>query len=145
MGNGLRVGSSSLVADLRDKTIIIIGVVVDSLCTAIRKVDRVRSLHNTSAIIGLCLVEGSSRVVISNSIVVAVGRHLSKVRGSIGSSTVGRGMGNDRGSMVSRGCMVSRGSMVSRGGIGRGSMDSMGERMTNHTSGTMESVGRVRD
>merc|ERR1711892_608771 len=77
MSNSLRVGSSSLVADLRDKTIIVIGVVVDSLCTAVRKIDRVRSLHNTSAIIGLCLVEGSSRVVVSNSIVVAVGGHLS--------------------------------------------------------------------
>merc|ERR1712128_79687 len=77
MSNSRRVGSSSLVADLRDKTIIVIGMVVDSLNTAIRKVDRVRSLHNTSAIIGLCLVEGSSRVVISNSIVVAVGGHLS--------------------------------------------------------------------
>merc|ERR1712123_387098 len=108
---GRRIGSSSLVADLRDKTIIIIGVVVDSLDTAIRKVDRVRSLHNTSAIIGLCLVEGSSRVVISNSIVVAVGGHLSYNRGSI--------------------C---------RGSIGRSSMDSMGKRVTNHTSGTMESV-----
>merc|ERR1711892_40400 len=77
VGSGMRVGSSSLVADLRDKTIIVIGMVVDSLGTAVRKVDRVRSLHNTSAIIGLCLVEGSSRVVISNSIVVAVGGHLS--------------------------------------------------------------------
>merc|ERR1711935_965443 len=77
MSNSWRVGSSSLVADFRDKTIIVIGVVVDSLDTAIRKVDRVRSLHNTSAIIGLCLVESSSRVVISNSIVVAVGGHLS--------------------------------------------------------------------
>merc|ERR1712106_1221501 len=77
MGNGLGIGSSSLVADIRDKTIIVIGMVVDSLCTAIRKVDRVRSLHNTSAIIGLCLVECSSRVVVSNSIVVAVGGHLS--------------------------------------------------------------------
>merc|ERR1711935_1261625 len=77
MRHSRRVGSSSLVADFRDKTIIVIGVVVDSLDTAIRKVDRVRSLHNTSAIIGLCLVESSSRVVISNSIVVAVGGHLS--------------------------------------------------------------------
>merc|ERR1712106_1050605 len=77
MSNSWRVGSSSLVADFRDKTIIVIGVVVDSLDTAIRKVDRVRSLHNTSAIIGLCLVESSSRVVVSNSIVVAVGGHLS--------------------------------------------------------------------
>merc|ERR1712106_233516 len=125
MGNGLRISSSSLVADLRDKTIIVIGVVVDSLDTAIRKVDRVRSLHNTSAIIGLCLVEGSSRVVISNSI--------------------GRGVGNDRGSMVSRSSMDNRGSICRGHMVGRSSMDSMGKRVTNHTSGTMESVRRVRD
>merc|ERR1712123_37018 len=75
--DSLGVGSCALIADLSDITIIVVGVVGDSLDTAVREVDRVRSLNNTVAIIGLSLVEGSSRVVISNSIVVGVGGDLS--------------------------------------------------------------------
>ena len=96
VGNSLRVGSSSLIADLGNKSIIVIGTVVHSLDTAIRKVDRVRTLNNTISIIRFSLVEGSSGVVISNSIVVAVGRDLSKIRGTIGRSrmAIDWGMGN---------------------------------------------------
>merc|ERR1740131_653791 len=64
MSNSFRISSSSIIADLRYKTIIVIGMVVDMLDTSIRKVDRVRSLYNTSSIIGFSLVEGSARVVI---------------------------------------------------------------------------------
>ena len=53
-------------------------------------------MHNTGTIIGLSLAESSTRVVISNSIGVRVGRGLSKVR--LGISTNGmvdkRSMGN---------------------------------------------------
>jgi len=86
--DSLGVGSSALIADLRDEAIIVVGVVADSLDTAVREVDRVGSLNNTIAIVGLSLVEGSSRVVISNSVVVGVGGDLSKVRGSIASGSV---------------------------------------------------------
>merc|ERR1719312_2431782 len=142
MSNSLRVGSSSFIGNLRNETIIVIGMVVHMLDTSIRKVDRVGSLNNTSAIIGLSLVESCSRVVISNSIVVAVRRHLSKVRSSISSSNrVGNGMG----SMNNRGMSKDRGSMDNRGmGDERGSMDSMGNRVTNHTSSSMESVRSIR-
>merc|ERR1719187_36018 len=107
MSNSLRVGSSSFIGDLRNETIIVIGMVVHMLDTSIRKVNRVGSLNNTSTVIGLSLVESCSRVVISNSIVIAVRRHLSKVRSSISSNRVGngmcsmynRGMGKDRGSV----------------------------------------------
>ena len=112
MGNSRSVGSDSIIADIRDKAIIVIGMVVDGLDTSIRKVDRVGSLNNTIAIIGLSLVEGSSRVVISNSIVVAVGGHLSKVRGGIGGSTIGRGMGYSYRVGKGRGGMVGRGGMM---------------------------------
>jgi len=112
MSNSLRVGSSSFIGNLRNETIIVIGMVVHMLDTSIRKVDRVGSLNNTSAIIGLSLVESCSRVVISNSIVVAVRRHLSKVRSSISSSNrVSNGMG----SMNNRGMSKGRGSMNNRG------------------------------
>merc|ERR1712025_941081 len=113
MSNSLRVDSSSFVGNFRNETIIVISMVVHMLDTSIRKVDRVGSLNNTSAVIGLSLVESCSRVVISNSIVVTVRRHLSKVRSSISSSSDrvsngmgsmnNRGMGKDRGSMNNRG------------------------------------------
>merc|ERR1740131_335717 len=51
MDNNFRISSSSIIADLRDKAIIVIGMVVDMLDTSIRKVDRVRSFYNTSSII----------------------------------------------------------------------------------------------
>jgi len=142
MSNSLRVGSSSFIGNFRNETIIVIGMVVHMLDTSIRKVDRVGSLNNTSAIIGLSLVESCSRVVISNSIVVAVRRHLSKVRSSISSSNrVSNGMG----SVYNRGMGKDRGSMDNRGmGDERGSMDSMGNRVTNHTSSSMESVRSIR-
>ena len=63
-------------------------MIVDMLGTAIRKVDRVGTFYNTSTIIGLSLVEGSTRVVISNSIGVRVGRDLSKVRLGISSNSM---------------------------------------------------------
>ena len=63
-------------------------MIVDMLGTAIRKVDRVGTFYNTSTIIGLSLVEGSTRVVISNSIGVRVGRGLSKVRLGISTNSM---------------------------------------------------------
>merc|ERR1712025_446447 len=130
MSNSLRVGSSSFIGNFRNETIIVIGMVVHMLDASIRKVDRVGSFNNTSTVIGLGLVESCSRVVISNSIVVAVRRHLSKVRSSISSSNrVSNGMG----SVYNRGM-----------GKDRGSMDSMGNRVTNHTSSSMESVRSIR-
>merc|ERR1719391_1757453 len=78
-------------------------MVVDMLDSAIGKVDRVRTINDTSSIIVLRLLESSTRVVISNSVVVSVWGNLSKVRGSISSlhwSMVSWGsMSDDRGSM----------------------------------------------
>merc|ERR1711874_630429 len=80
MSNSVSISSNSLISHISNITIIIIGMIGNMLGTAIRKVDRVGTFHNTSTIIGLSLVEGSTRVVISNSIGVRVGRGLSKVR-----------------------------------------------------------------
>merc|ERR1719369_2193374 len=63
-------------------------MIFDMLDTAIRKVDRVGTINNTSTIIGLSLVEGSTGVVISNSISVSVGRGLGKVRLGISTNSV---------------------------------------------------------
>merc|ERR1719483_687108 len=80
MSNSVSICSNTIICNISNISIIIIGMVVDSLDTSIRKVDRVGALYNTSTIIGLSLIEGSTRVVISNSIGVGVGRGLSKVR-----------------------------------------------------------------
>jgi len=165
----LGVGSGALIADLRDEAIIVVGVVVDSLDTAVREVDRVRSLNNTVAIIGLSLVEGGSRVVVSDSIVVGVGGDLSKVRDGVSSGSLHNGGMVGRGSMDNRGS-IGRGSMDDRGMVGWGSVDDRGmvgggsvdnwgsigsvsnwvcnsvsDRMANDTPCSVKSVGRVRD
>merc|ERR550519_1547304 len=88
ISNSVGVGSNTIISDISNITIIIIGMIVDMLGTAIRKVDRVGTFYNTSTIIGLSLVEGSTRVVISNSIGVRVGRGLSKVRLGISSNSM---------------------------------------------------------
>ena len=149
--DSLGVGSSTFIADLRDKAIIVVGTVVDSLDTAVRKVDRVRSLNNTISIIGLSLVESSSRVVVSDSILEVVGGDLSKVRGGISCSLHDRGVVG-RGSMDNRGS-ISWGSVDNGSSIGgssvhkRGSWVSNGvsDRVGNDSPGSVKSVGRVRD
>ena len=72
--------SFSIISNISNITIIVIGMILDMLDATIRKVDRVRSINYTSSIIRFSLVEGSTRVVISNSISVTVGGGLSKVR-----------------------------------------------------------------
>ena len=88
VSNSVSISSNTIISHISNITIIIIGMVVDMLDTAIGKVDRVGSLDNTGTIIGLSLVEGSTRVVISNSIGVRVGRDLSKVRLGISSNSM---------------------------------------------------------
>merc|ERR1719412_361819 len=138
-GDSLRVGSSARVGDLSDVTIDVVGMVVDSLDTAIRKVDRGGSLNNTGAIVALGLAEGSARVLVSHSIVVGVGGDLSKVGGSIADSVMGnRGSMDNRGMVNNRGMVDHRGSMDQGCGMGNSmaktmSDNSMGKSMTNNT------------
>ena len=101
----------SLIGDISNITIIVIGVVLDVLDSAVGKVDRVFSINNTSSVVVLSLLESSTRVVISNSIGVRVWGRLSKVISNISSmdwgmvswgsmhSMVNWGMGNNWGSM----------------------------------------------
>merc|ERR1719244_420355 len=89
--------SNTIVGHISNIAIDIIGVVVDSLDAAVREADRVGAIHNTSAIIGLRLAEGSTRVLISNSIVVGVGGDLGQIRVGIAYSMghrVSHGMDN---------------------------------------------------
>merc|ERR1719481_24531 len=93
VSNSVGIRSNTIISDISNITIIIIGMIVDMLDTAIRKVDRVGTFYNTSTIIGLSLVEGSTRVVISNSIGVRVGRGLSKVRLGISTNSMSNNWG----------------------------------------------------
>merc|ERR1740124_174819 len=68
MSNSVCIGCNTVIGNISNISIIIISMVVDMLDTSIRKVYRVGAFNNTSTIIGLSLVEGSTRVVISNSI-----------------------------------------------------------------------------
>merc|ERR1711955_174796 len=93
VSNSVGISSSSFISDISNISIIIIGMIFDILDTTIRKVDRVGTIYNTSTIIGLSLVEGSTRVVISNSISVSVGRGLSKVRLGISANSMSNNWG----------------------------------------------------
>jgi len=81
---GLRVGGSAGVLNCGNVAGQVVGVVGDGLDPAVGKVDRVRSRNNTSAIVGLRLLEVGLGVVISHSIGVGVGGGLSKIGGSNG-------------------------------------------------------------
>merc|ERR1711990_312167 len=77
--NSLRVDSSALVGHLSHVSVNIVGVVVDMLDTAVRKVDRVGALPGSSAIVSLRSIKVSSRVVVGHSVLVGVGGNLVRV------------------------------------------------------------------
>merc|ERR1712224_1164438 len=140
VSNCVGIRSNTIISDISNITIIIIGMIVDMLDTAIRKVDRVGTFYNTSTIIGLSLVEGSTRVVISNSIGVRVRRGLSKVR-----------LGISTNSMVSNNWgMVDNRSMGNSNRMSNSVSKSMSDRMSNsmsnwvsnNTSSSMKTVRR---
>jgi len=130
------------VGDLGDVAINIVGVVGDSLDTAVGKVHLVGALNNTGAIVALGLAEGSLGVVVGNPIVVGVGGDLGQITGSVASDRGGVGNSVDhRGSVDNRGVMDNRGSMDGMGeGVGNhgGSMDSV---VGNRVGKSMASVG----
>ena len=131
--DSIRVLGLTSIRHLGDIAINVVGVVGDSLDTAVGKVDRVGSLNNTGAIVALGLAEGSARVLVSHSIVVGVGGDLSKVRGSIANSVV-----SNRGMVNNRGMVDHRGGMDQGCGMGHSmaktmSDNPMGKSMTNNT------------
>merc|ERR1719347_1278922 len=127
VSNSVGIRSNTIIGDISNITIIIIGMIVDMLGTAIRKVDRVGPFYNTGTIIGLSLVEGSTRVVISNSIGVRVGRGLSKVR-----------LGISTNSMVSNNWgMVDNRSMGNSNRMSNSMSNSMSKSMSDRMSNSM--------
>jgi len=129
--DSLRVLGLTGVGDLSDVAINVVGVVVDGLDTAVRKVHLVGALNNTGAIVALGLAESSLGVVVGNTIVVGVGGDLSQITGSVASNRGGVGNSVDhRGSVHNRGMMDNR-----------GSVDSMSDGMGNHRGGMDSMVG----
>merc|ERR1712107_124767 len=138
----------SLIGDISNITIIVVGVVLNMLDSAVGKVDRVFSINNTSSIIVLSLLESSTRVVISNSIGVRVWGRLSKVISNISSmdwgmvswgsmhSMVKWGMGNNWGGMDSMSKNWGMDGMVD---WSMDSMDSMGD----NSISSVKSVGGI--
>merc|ERR1719381_393745 len=118
-------------------------MIVDMLDSAVRKIDRVGSINNTSSIIVLSLLESSTRVVISNGVGVRVWGNLSKVRSSV--SSLHWGMVS-WGSMSNNWGMVSRGSMSNNWGMICGSsMSNNWGSMDGMVNWGMDSVNSVGD
>ena len=86
-GNNVREDGLSVVGDLGDVSLSVVGPVVDVLDAAVRKVDRVASLPGSSAIVRLLGVKTRTRVVVSHGILVLVGGDLVGV-------DLSNGMGN---------------------------------------------------
>merc|ERR1719474_1299275 len=94
--------SLSIISDISNITIIVIGVIVDMLDSAIRKSNRVGSLISTSTIRRLSSLEVRLGVVISNSIGVSVrGNNIWGSMNCMGNHWSMHSMGNNRGSMNS--------------------------------------------
>ena len=125
------VGSSSIIGNISNISSISISSVANMLGTTIRKSNRVRSSSINSTITSLSSIEVGVGVVISNSISVGVRRRLIRI---CRLSMVGGGGMDNRG-------VVGRGSMDNRSMVGGGSMVDWG--MSNNTSSTMKTVGRV--
>merc|ERR1719281_644717 len=141
MGNwGSSVCWGSLVGDISDITIIVIGMILDVLDSAVGKVDGVFTIDNTGSVIVLSLLESSTRVVISNSIGVRVWGNLSKVISNISSlhwGMVSRGSMSNNWGMVSWSCMSNNWGMISWGGMD--GMNSVGD----NSISTVKSVGGI--
>ena len=73
IGGSIRVSSDSIISDISDISVVVVGGVLDMLGTAIRKSNIIRSRNNTSSITRLSSVEVSLGVVISNSVLVGIG------------------------------------------------------------------------
>ena len=89
---GRRVLGLSGVSHLSHVSSGVVSVVSDSLSPAVRKVDRVRSTHNTSSIVRLRLLEVGVGVVVSYGVGVGVRGGLGQVRGSVDSVNHGGGV-----------------------------------------------------
>jgi len=104
---GSSVVGLSLIGHIGNIAVIVVGVVLDVLDPAVGKVDGVLAIDNTGTVVVLSLLEGSSGVVIGNSVGVGVGGDLgqviSHISGVMGHRGVVGGGGVNHGGMVGGG------------------------------------------
>ena len=77
--SNIRVDSSAIVGDLGNVAVGIVSVVVDVLDPAVGEVDRVGSIPEAGSIVGLSLLEGSARELVSHTVLVGVGGDLAEI------------------------------------------------------------------
>ena len=140
VGGGGRVLSLSLISDLSDVAVVVIDVVVDVLDPAVRKSNGVRTLPLASSIIRLSSVEVGVGVVVSDGVLVGVGRDLIGVH--LSNSVGNRGMISrgsvDNGGVISWSSVDHRGSMVCGGSVDhRGGMVCWGNSVCNRVGKAM--------
>jgi len=152
VGLDFRVDRDSLIRDISNISVVVVSSVADMLGSAIRKGYTVRSLNVAVAVSILSSIERSVGVVVSNSVLIAVGLGdliLDCVRGrGMGNNSRSmvnnrsmmdnRGMGNKSGSMVNNGGMMDKGCMGNNGGS---MVDNRG--MGNHGGSVVNNGGMV--
>ena len=77
--SNIRVDSSAIVGDLGNVAVGVVSVVVDVLDPAVGEVDRVGSIPEAGSIVGLGLLEGSARELVSHTVLVGVGGDLAEI------------------------------------------------------------------
>ena len=77
--SNIRVDSSAIVGDFGNVAVGIVSVVVDVLDPAVGEVDRVGSIPEAGSIVGLGLLEGSARELVSHTVLVGVGGDLAEI------------------------------------------------------------------
>ena len=77
--SNIRVGSCAIVGDLGNIAICVIGVVGDVLDPAVGEVNGVGAVPEAGSIVSLSLLEGSSRELVSHTVLVRVGGDLSEI------------------------------------------------------------------
>ena len=116
--SNIRVDSSAIVGDLGNVAVGIVSVVVDVLDPAVGEVDRVGSIPEAGSIVGLGLLEGSARELVSHTVLVGVGGDLAEI---VEPDSVGHRVGDG---MHDRPGHGHRSSMHHRAGNSHGSSNS---------------------
>ena len=93
------VGGSTLVLDVGDEAVLVIGSIGHNLDTTIGEVDAVAAGHIAIGILVLSLVKAGARVGVLNAVFVFVGlgRELLLLVGGVGLGVVGHGGGGGNG------------------------------------------------
>ena len=77
--DSLRVLGLAIIGHISHVSVIAIGAVVDVLDPAVGEVDRVGSIPEAGSIVGLGLLEGSARELVSHTVLVGVGGDLAEI------------------------------------------------------------------